>query len=1336
MTLRDLFWRLDAIQPMNVVVVARLEGPFQTGSIPRHVPFTLSRREDDDHWTAVAEDELMTGFDGDDLLRLRVLEGAGGSDLLLTYHHAAGDALSGVYFLEDLLAGKPMEVPRERRDRQARPAPAWRSSIMPLRLSESETAALAERCRANQTTVHGALCAALTETLRQVWGSDSVLCASPVSFRAAGDRGFGLCVTDVTVSAETGNFWESARTLSAGIKAQRDIDQLRKKDAARQARFDHVHPGSFSRSQVGVSNLGRLDSGPPVRCLHFAATPPLPEVLACAATSRGALAVNLVVPQSCIALDERRALHNGLITRLRVAALGQARQRLLERVLGREASPIVPLSHGQRAMWFMWQVAPKSPAYNQPFAARICHGVDADRLRACFAAVMDRHETLRTVFPAENGNVVQQVLRQPTLPWTHFTEWDEATVREFYIQPFRLGNELPWRVGLFTRNPQEHLLVLSLHHIISDMWSLIVMVSEVLEAYAGRPLEPAGPPYRAYVEWQSSMLASEAGEAALRYWTSQLAGNLPPLDLPTDRPRPAVQRLAGADLIFVWNAQRTQALQRLAREDGVTLYTLLLALYQILLHRYSGQSRFFVGSPLAGRSNPEFARTVGDFINPVALLADFNSTRTFREHLTRVRDTVLAGLTHGEYPFPLLIQKLGVPREANRSPVFQTIFIFQNQVNYLEDRLDRSRLLPLEPWRIPVEGAQFDIALEFQERGSELEGTWKYDTDLFDRVTVIRFHESLETLLDAVLEDNDIEVARAPLMNAAARNKLIREWNRTAVDYAEASFLELFSAQVRRVPGNTAVSCRGRVLSYAELDRLSSERAAAFQPGRRIGVSLERTEMLLVELLAIWKAGAVYVPVEASDPPFRRELIAADALLDSDERCEGAYIIYTSGSTGKPKGVLVDHTAVANFLCSMRDQLGIVEKDRIAALTTISFDISVLELFLPLIAGASVEMLDRGAALDGDFGESNIIQATPATWQILLDSGWRPRRGMTILCGGETLTRDLANRLLGEGVGLWNMYGPTETTVWSTMACVERGDGPVPIGRPIANTRLYILDGRGEAVPEGVAGHLFIGGQGLASGYWQRPELTAQRFVPDPFCPGQKIYRTGDLARYLPGGKVEHLGREDNQIKLRGFRIEPGEIESALRAYPGIGNAVVDIREVVGLGRRLCAWYTAAGNLAPADVRAHLRATLPEHMVPAEFQHVPAIPLNSAGKVDRRALNIVKARDLGPAPAAHGLAAEIAAIWTELSGRDRVGLDDNFFDIGGHSLLLGRMQARLRTQLQIDLPITEILRCPTVRSLAERAQRLPLPALAGVNARAQHQRAALERQRRGREQTA
>ena len=763
--------------------------------------------------------------------------------------------------------------------------------------------------------------------------------------------------------------------------------------------------------------------------------------------------------------------------------------------------------------------------------------------------------------------------------------------------------------------------------------------------------------------------------------------------MPTDRPRPLSLSDRGASLPIDLGDKLSNAVRTLAAKEGATPFVVLLTAYQVLLYRYTGQHEVIVGSPTYGRDCADFADVVGDFINMIPLKAAFHDDPPFQELLARMRQAVVEGIQHQDYPFPLLVEKLQPDRDFSRTPVFQTVFILQKfkQVAGLENLFTHTEPdaraefagLTLEPFPIPQQEGQFELSLELAEKGGVFQGLIKYSPDLFDVSTVRRLTSHYARLLESIVDAPETNVSRLPMLGMLEREELVAGLNATDRAYPrEKTVVDLIGEQIARRPDAIAVSFEGDVLTYRELDIRSTRLARHIQslgvePESLVCVCVERGLEMVVGVLAVLKAGGAYVPLDPAFPAERLRYMVEDSgakvlvtqrtlsealfsgldpvrvYLDDDKDqidqqsseplpplagpSNRAYVLYTSGSTGRPKGVEIEHRALTNFLCSMAREPGLRQTDVLLAVTTLAFDIAGLELFLPLITGARIELASRETALDGvalartlSTSGATVMQATPATWRMLFESGWKGDRRLKVLCGGEAMDRDLAARLVSTCGSVWNMYGPTETTIWSSVARIESED--VTIGRPIANTRMYVLDGHQEPVPRGVVGELWIGGEGVARGYLNRAELTGERFVRDPFHEGARMYRTGDLARHLPDGRLECLGRIDNQVKIRGYRIELEEIEAALSAHTGVQDCIVTARKEHADDLRLLAYVVPNGAHRPAieDLRTHLKTILPDYMVPSGFAFLDAIPLTPNGKVDRNALPIPGERPVGP----------------------------------------------------------------------------------------------------------
>jgi amino acid adenylation domain-containing protein len=1027
------------------------------------------------------------------------------------------------------------------------------------------------------------------------------------------------------------------------------------------------------------------------------------------------------------------------------------------------------LSFAQERLWFLDQFDPGSPVYNISRALHIEGPLDRAALQKALDEIVARHESLRTVFRSVDGTPVQEVIPDGHLTM-EFVDLDgnqvseedvRLTLRAEVRRPFDLLCDLPLRATLFRCKEEEHWLLLVLHHIASDGWSMGVLLRELTELYtASCTGELADLPelpiqYADFALWQRERLQGEALEKQTSYWKERLKGAPALLELPTDYTRPNQQTLSGAREKVCFSGALTDLLRAFSRREGVTLFMTLLAALQALLQRYTGQTDISVGTAIANRTRVDLEPMIGFFVNTLVLRADLSGKPSFRRLLKQVSDIALEAYAHPELPFEQLVDTIQPERNLGYAPLFQVMLNLQNTPAH------SLRLAGATTTEVKIDNgtAKFDLTLSLQDSGSQLTGWMEYNTDLFEAGTIRRMLSCYQTLLEAALQNPDQPISTLPLLPEGERRRVLVQWNDTRRECPQACVHELFEAQVERRPEALALVCGEQRLSYGELNHRANQVAHALRgrgvgPETVVGVCVERSPDLLVALLGVLKAGGAYVPL---DPVFPRErllfmlrdagvqvLLTQESLraelsesgarfvcLDSDwseiskqpsENLSSgagpenlAYVIYTSGSTGTPKGVEVPHRALANFLVSMQVKPGLTEKDILLAVTTASFDIAALELYLPLTVGASVNLVSRETASDGQRLRESLaasgatcMQATPTTWRLLINAGWEGQPNLKVLCGGEALHRELANELVRRASSAWNMYGPTETTVWSSVHRMTSGTGPVCIGRPIANTELYVLDSAMQPVPIGVPGDLYIGGEGLARGYRNRPELTAEKFVSHPFSrqPGACLYNTGDLARYHADGNLELLGRRDHQVKIRGFRVELGEIEAMLGEHPAVqAAAVVTLDDAPGEQRLVAYAALRPGAVACGEeLRSFLKSKLPDYMLPSRFEFLDRLPVNASGKVDRRAL---------PAPGHERLENEasyvaprteqekaLASIWTEVLQLDRVGIHDNFFDLGGHSLLAVKLVARVESVLGKKLPVISVFQLPTIAKLA------------------------------------
>jgi amino acid adenylation domain-containing protein len=1029
----------------------------------------------------------------------------------------------------------------------------------------------------------------------------------------------------------------------------------------------------------------------------------------------------------------------------------------------------IPLSFGQERLWFLDQLEGRSTAYAVPAAVRLCGRLDRGAFAAALNAVAARHEALRTSFPSQDGKPVQAVapsldLAPPEIDLRSLPEdTRDAEARRLAAEegtaPFDLATGPLVRARLLTLEGQEHLLLLTLHHAISDGWSLGLLVHELAAFYLpeeGRPRLPELPiQYADYAAWQRQRVDSGELDSQLAYWKEQLAGAPPRLDLPLDRPRPAAQTFRGRRFHRRLPRELAVRLEALAHRQDATLFMVLFAAFAALLHRLAGPEDLVIGTPIANRNRSELEPLIGFFVNTLALRADLSGDPAFADVVARLRPAVLGAYDHQDLPFERLVAELRPERNLAETPLFQVLFALQNNAMPAL-RLPGMELEPLDP---DNGTAKFDLTFEVAVSGEGILLSVEHSTDLFDNTRMERWADSFHRVLEAVAEAPERPVSALPLLSAAEAHQLRVEWNDTDLAFPEEACLhELFQAQAARTPGARALRFEGTSLTYRELAERASGlagwlRRAGVGPDVPVGLCAERGVEMMVAVLGILEAGGAYLPLDPSHPRERLERIAVEAgipvlLLGPGvpkdlaagleatvgtvlrlggeasglEAASGpwplpqnlAYILYTSGSTGQPKGVQITHRSVVSFLTAVRGLLRPAPREGMIAETTLSFDISVVELFLPILTGGWVELVSRDVAADGArlgaaLAASGVqrMQATPAGWRILLDAGWEGDRNLVAISGGEALDPDLADRLLARTGGLWNIYGPTEATIWSAVQEV-RANRPPRVGRPIGNNRVYLLDRRLSLLPLGSAGELCIGGTGLARGYRGRPDLTAERFLPDPFSevPGARLYRTGDLIRWTAEGDLDFLGRIDFQVKIRGFRIELGEVEAALAAQSGVAQAVVTAREDRPGDRRLVAYFVPRPGEAVSltDLRDFLASRLPPYMVPAAFVPLEAFPLSPNGKVDRRAL---------PSPEGTGLRSggeyvapatpveeELARLWAAALDVERVGTADNFFELGGHSLLATQLLARYRKSFGVELSLRDLFKAATVAELA------------------------------------
>ncbi|HKR10891.1 MAG TPA: amino acid adenylation domain-containing protein, partial [Pyrinomonadaceae bacterium] len=1041
----------------------------------------------------------------------------------------------------------------------------------------------------------------------------------------------------------------------------------------------------------------------------------------------------------------------------------------------RANSDVYPLSFAQQRLWFLDRFDASTPAYNISLATRLDGPLDLSALSSAFQEITRRHEVLRSTFVPFEGQAIQliaepsnepiPVVDLSTLPVETRDRTRRLIVHDLAQTTFDLSHGPLVNLTVLKLAPAQHVISLTMHHIVSDGWSADILMRELTTLYGAyvsgkpSPLPELPIQYADFAHWQREWLSGETLDNQLQYWRKQLAGAPLLPQLPTDRVRPAVQTFRGARVHQEWNEELRQQLKNLSQQEGVTMFMTLLAAFQLLLARWSGQEEVVVGAPIAGRHHVETEPLIGCFINTLLMRTSMSGNPSVRELLQRVREMCLQAYAHQDVPFEKLVEELQPERNLSHTPLFQVLFLMQ----YAGKETGSSNALALVPLKADTDTAKFDLTLLIEDGETGLVCGIEYNTDLFDAATVQRMLGHYGTLLEGFVNDPARPISELSLLTPAERELVIGDWNRTVKDYGpQLSLHRSFEIQAERTPNAVALVFENERLTYAELNRLANQLAhhllaRGVKTESRVGVMLERSMEMVISLYAIVKAGAAYVPMDPEYPQERLAFMLADSAVDvllTETRlqeglvlpcaaicldseweniagCSGenpgialtgdnlAYMIYTSGSTGKPKGAMNSHAAIFNRLSWMQEAYRLTPADRVLQKTPFSFDVSVWEFFWPLMTGARLVVARPGGHRDSAYLAELIrrerittLHFVPPMLQVFLaeDDIEACASLRRVICSGEALSRELQDRFFARlpRVELHNLYGPTEAAVDVTWwACDPAANQTsVPIGKPIANTQIYLLDQYLHPVPAGVPGELYIGGVQLARGYHHRPSLTAEKFVPDPFSdvPGARLYRTGDLARHLADGSIEYLGRLDFQVKIRGFRIELGEIEAALMSHPAIREAVVIARED-GQDKRLVAYLLPENERVPgnSELREALKEQLPDYMAPAQFVTVDAWPLSPNGKVDRRAL---------PAPGRQHTTEELAyigprtpaeevlvSIWEQVLGLEQIGINDNFFGLGGDSIRSLQVLSLAKNR-GLNFNLQQLFKYQTVRDLA------------------------------------
>jgi len=1036
-----------------------------------------------------------------------------------------------------------------------------------------------------------------------------------------------------------------------------------------------------------------------------------------------------------------------------------------------EKQEYYPLSSAQKRLIILQELDKESTAYNMTLAVELTGKIELTRLKEVFGQLLARHESLRTFFEMSDNGPVQRVLERVAFELEVFRtggrsgrggqsgqEPIEHIIKEF-IRPFALSRAPLLRAGLIVLSEERHILLADVHHIVSDGLSQGILARDFLYLYNGEKLPVLDVQYKDYAGWDNSRSRQEARERQKKYWLLAMSGELPVLDLPLDYARPAMQSFAGGRMFFRLAGNDLSGLRELCRQEGVTLFMVLLAVYTILLAKLSGQEDILVGVPVAGRKQGELSNVVGVFINTLAMRNYPQGEQSFREFLHGLKENTIGAFENQEYPFEELVEALAVRRDLGRNPVFDVLFRLQNfevESGLLPAEESERMGLKMKPYAYERGSSQFDLNLACEEGGDDLLFWVEYCTALFKGETVKRYMDYFRRLVGEVKRDGGIKLKEMEMVSAEERGQVVRIFNDTAFAYErEKRVEELFAGEVEKGPDRIAIvganngSSGQYSLTFSELDRRAAALAGnlieqGVLPNTVVALQVGRSIDMIIGLLGILKAGAAYLPIDPEFPGERIEYMLADSraeivigsqtvganccspIQDIGAECRGerqfaptdlAYVIYTSGSTGRPKGVMIGNRALVNFIFAMTRLIGFNDRDVILSLTTISFDIFGLETLVPLCRGARVAIGGQAEQVDSlqaarllQREQANILQVTPSRLSLFLASGAgvAALRGLRcLLVGGEAFTPVLLDKVRSLYAGrIYNMYGPTETTIWSTVRELT-GEAALNIGQPIGNTVVYVLDRYGQVQPLAVKGEIYIGGAGLARGYLNNPELTAERFVGEEIPAGvqlsPRLYKTGDLGRWLPDGNLECLGRVDFQVKIRGYRIELGEIEAHLQQHEGVREAVVLV-EGEAENKYLRAYLATAADLDVGGLREFLAGKMPEYMIPSMFTRVEAMPLTPAGKVDRKKLQKLGGERLGLGVAYQAprdeLEERLVAIWQEVLGVERVGIGDNFFELGGHSLNAVTMLSKVHESFAVEVPLREMFNNPRPNALA------------------------------------
>jgi amino acid adenylation domain-containing protein len=1031
----------------------------------------------------------------------------------------------------------------------------------------------------------------------------------------------------------------------------------------------------------------------------------------------------------------------------------------------------LPLYFAQLRSWFFEEFVPNTGVYNITRAIKMEGNLDVIALEKTVNEIIKRHEVLRSSCENVDGkpklNIAPQLkISLPITDLSHLSpENQTAKVEEIAQQeahqPFDLSIAPLLRVNLLRLNPQKHILLLNLHHFVADGWSMPLLYQELSQLYQAfsqdlpSPLPDLPIQYVDFASWQQRLFEAGYFDQQLSYWKQQLKDSSFVLDLPTDKPRPAIQTYDGDSYSFQFPLELSQKINQLCREKQVTPFMLLLAVFQILLYRYSNQEDLIVATTVSNRKKLELENIIGAFANNILLRAKFKDDLNFTDFLQQIKQTTISAYAHQDFPFEKLVEELQPPKDLSRNPLYQVWFILHERNSHDKNLLQKDNIIWNKFDLVKLSNSRMDLGLSFISTNDQFEGCFEYNINLFNGDLIQRMAQHFQVLLSEIVKNLQEKISRLNILTKTEKQQILIDWNRTKVDYPKDKCIhQLFEEQVIKTPDNIAVIFEDEKLTYQQLNEKANQLAhylikQGVKPETIVGIFVERSLEMIIGILGILKAGGAYIPLDVKYPQARIKFMLEDSqasIILTQEKLINAlsitsqkivnldnwelikqenkhhpltsikpnnlvYIIYTSGTTGKPKGVQIIHQSLTNYLYYLTKYFKLQKNDTFLAVANISFDVAMHELFLPLIIGgkliiASDEMITEPSLLLKAIKDYRvtIIDTTPSRWQILVEMATEqyPLSISKIWCGGESLNSKLACQLTSITKDVYNFYGPTETTIFSLIYPVTNPE-KILIGKAIANTKTYILDSNLQPLPIGVVGELHIGGDGLARGYLNRPDLTAEKFIDNPFGEG-KLYKTGDLARYLPDGNIEYIGRIDNQVKIRGFRIELGEIEATLNQYQGIKETVVIVRENSQGDKYLVAYLITNNQVNQKELRAYIQKELPEYMIPSAFIFLDGFPLNHNGKIDRKALpepdfNSQKENEF-IAPR-NEIEIKLVQIWQEVLGKEQISINDNFFELGGHSLLAVRLVFQIEQQLLKKLSISSLFQNPTIEKLSQ-----------------------------------